>query len=156
LAQDLTGKQMSRAPDFSGYVGFDYLIPQGDGGLRLAANLKYTSSYVVTNPSIWGGENLAAYNARLAADPKALPNNLASLAGTPYAGRANEQRARQGAYALVNASVTWTDPSDHYYVRIWGNNLTNKKYRVHFNPSSQTYTPIGEPLTFGGSVGFKF
>ena len=33
----------------------------------------------------------------------------------PYLGRANEQRARQGAYALVNASVTWTDPTDHYY-----------------------------------------
>lgn len=156
LAQDLTGKQMARSPDFSGFLGFDYLIPQGDGGIRIAANVKYTSSYVVTNPSIWGGENLAAYNARKALDPDALPDNLASLAGTPYADRANEQRARQGAYALLNASVTWTDPSDSYFVRIWGNNLGDVKYRVHYNPSSSTYSPIGEPLTYGATLGVKF
>jgi iron complex outermembrane receptor protein len=155
-AMNISGLQMARAPDFSGFVGLDYLIPKGDGGFRFAANLKYTTSYVVTNPSIWGGEPLAAYSARLAVDPKALPDNSVRLAGTPYANRSNEERARQGAFALLNASVTWTDPTDHYYVRIWGNNLTDIKYRVHYNPSSTTYSPIGEPLTYGGTIGYKF
>jgi iron complex outermembrane receptor protein len=156
LAQDLTGKQMSRSPDFTGFVGIDYLIPKGDGGFRFAANLKYTTSYVVTNPSVWGGENLAAFQARQKLDPKAMPNNLASLAGTPYASMANQQRAVQSGYALLNASVTWTDPSNHYYARLWGNNLTNIHYRVHYNPSSATYSPIGEPFTYGGTIGYKF
>jgi iron complex outermembrane receptor protein len=156
LAQDLTGKQMARSPDFSGFIGIDYLIPKGDGGIRFAANVKYTSSYVVTNPSVWGGENLAAFQARRALDPKAMPNNLASLAGTPYADRANEQRAVQSGYALLNASVTWTDPTGHLYARVWGNNLTDIRYRVHYNPSSQTYSPIGEPRTYGGTIGYKF
>jgi iron complex outermembrane receptor protein len=155
-AMDISGMQMVRAPDFSGFIGFDYLIPRGDGGLRFAANLKYTSSYVVTNPSIWGGEPAATYFARLATTPNTLPNNSVRLAGTPYADRSNEQRARQKAYALINASVTWTDPSDHFYVRAWGNNLGNVKYKVHYNPSSQTYAPIGEPLTYGGTIGYKF
>jgi iron complex outermembrane recepter protein len=155
-AMDISGMQMVRAPDFSGFVGFDYLIPHGDGGFRFAANLKYTSSYVVTNPSIWGGEPAAAYFARLALDPKALPNNNLKLAGTPYADRSNDQRARQSGYALVNASVTWTDPTGHQYIRIWGNNLSNVKYKVHYNPSSSTYSPIGEPLTYGGTIGYKF
>ncbi len=38
LTADLSGKQMSRAPDLAAYAGFDYLIPMGDGGLRFAAN----------------------------------------------------------------------------------------------------------------------
>ena len=156
-AQDLSGLQMARAPDFTGFVGFDYLIPRGDGGLRFAANLKYTTSYAVTNPSIWGGEPIAAYNARLVLDPTAAPNNNALLGGTPFASRSSEQRARQGAYALVNASVTWTDPSDFYYIRVWGNNLTDVKYKTHYNPlSNGTYAPIGEPLTYGATVGVKF
>lgn len=161
--QDISGMQMVRAPDFSGFVGLEYKVPQGDGGLTFAANLKYTTSYVVTDASIWGGETDASYTARLAAagGGGVAPNNqqiftAAGAAGQPYLARANEQRARQGAYALVNASVTWTDPTDHFYVRVWGNNLTNKIYKVHYRPTTRTYAPIGEPLTFGGTVGYKF
>ena len=163
LAQDISGTQMARAPNFAGFLGFEYNIPKGDGGIRIAANVKYTDSYVVTNPSLWGGESAATFNAKLIANPSALPDNNAAFnaagaAGTPYLNRASEQRTRQEAFALVNASVSWTDPSDHYYVRVWGNNLTNKFYRVHYNPlvGSGTYQPIGEPLSFGGTVGYKF
>jgi iron complex outermembrane recepter protein len=159
LEMDLSGKQLSRAPDFSGYLGFDYLIPNGDGGIRIAANAKYTDSYVVTNPSIWGGEPAAALIARrnAAGNQNLAPNNNALFAGTPFADRANEQRARQGSFVLLNASVQWTDPLDHYYVRVWGNNLLDKKYRVHYNPlAGGTYAPIGEPLTFGVTAGYKF
>jgi iron complex outermembrane receptor protein len=89
-------------------------------------------------------------------DPNALPDNTAILKGTAYVGDANKQRARQDGYALVNASVTWTDPTGHQYIRIWGNNLTDVKYRTHYRPSSSTYIPMGEPLTFGGTIGYKF
>ncbi|MBV1689757.1 TonB-dependent receptor [Novosphingobium sp. G106] len=159
--QDISHMQMVRAPDFSGFVGFEYKVPQGEGGLTFAGNLKYTSSYVVTDASIWGGESDASYTARknaavLAGQPVPAPNNQQTLQGTAYVGRANEQRARQSGYALVNASITWADPTDHYYVRVWGNNLTNKIYKVHYRPTTRTYAPIGEPLTFGGTVGYKF
>ncbi|MDR2857302.1 MAG: TonB-dependent receptor [Novosphingobium sp.] len=132
--QDLSGLQMSRAPDFTGNIGFDYLVPMGDGGLRFAANVKYTSSYVVTNPSVWGNG-----------------------AGVP-AGRQREQRFREGAFALLNMSVTWTDPGDHYYVRVWGNNLTDHKYRLHYTGTTTygTYEPMAEPRVVGGTVGYKF
>jgi iron complex outermembrane receptor protein len=160
VTQNLSGLQMSRAPDFTGFVGFDYNIPNGEGGLRFSANLKYTTSYVVTNPSIWGGDR--TYNARIGdADPSnnGPPVNTEVFTGTAFAGsaRASEQRARQGAYALVNASVTWTHSSGSYYVRVWGNNLGDVKYRTHYNPlSAGTYSPIGEPLSFGGTIGYKF
>jgi iron complex outermembrane receptor protein len=156
--QDLSGLQMARAPEFTGFLGFDYNVPNGDGGLRFSANVKYSSSYVVTNPAVYGGDR--TYAARLSdADPSnnGPPINTESLAGTAYANVASVQRNRQGAYALVNASVTWTDPTDSYYVRVWGNNLSDVKYRVHYtNNGSGTYSPIGEPLTFGGTIGYKF
>lgn len=157
LEQDLSGKQMARSPNFSAFLGFDYRIPDGDGGFVFAANAKYTDSYVVTDPSIWGGEPAAIYQARKAANPDALPDNAYLLRGTPYESRAGEERARQGSYVLINASITWTDPSGHYYVRAWGKNLTDKKYLIHYRPigTGGTYRPIGEPLTFGLTVGVK-
>ncbi len=152
LDQNLSGLQMSRAPDFTGFIGFDYLVPMGDGGLRFAANLKYTSSYVVTNPAVWGGDERSAV-----VRAGALPDNSRALAGSSFASSASEQRNRQSAFALLNASVTWTDSTDSYYVRVWGNNLTDQKYRVHYtNNGSGTYSPIGEPLSFGGTIGYKF
>lgn len=133
--QDLSGLQMARAPDFSANFGADYFIPNGDGGLRLAANAKYTDSYVVTNPAVWGP----------------------ALVGTQFAEFARKQRFRQGNYVLLNASVTWTDPGDSYYVRIWGNNLTDHKYRLHYTGTAfGTYSPMAEPLTYGVTVGYKF
>jgi len=148
---DLSGKQMSRAPDLAAYAGFDYLIPMGDGGLRFAANVKYTDDYVVSNPSIYGGWILTAANAT-----QVFPNST-SLAGTSVANRAGEQRFTQKGYTLINSSVTWTDPSDTYYVRLWGNNLTDKKYKMHYNgtASAGSYAVQAEPRTFGVSVGFK-
>jgi iron complex outermembrane recepter protein len=139
--QDLSGMQMSRAPDLTATLGMDYLIPQGDGGLRLAANLKYTDSYVATNPSIW-------------CDPEA--SNGAICAGIP-ADRQRQQRFRQGSYVLLNASVTWTDPSDSYYVRVWGNNITDHRYRLHYtgNATWGSYSPMAEPLTYGVTIGYK-
>jgi iron complex outermembrane receptor protein len=157
VAMDISGKQMARAPDFSAFLGFDYLFRMGDGGVRVAANARYTDSYVVTNPSLWGGEPLTSYAARLAVDPNAMPDNSVLLAGTPYADRSEDQRARQGSFWLLNASITWTDPSDSFYVRLWGNNLTDKLYRVHYNPTtSGTYSPVGEPRTYGVTLGYKF
>jgi iron complex outermembrane receptor protein len=84
-AMNISGMQMARAPDFSGYIGFDYLIPKGEGGFRFAANLKYTSSYVVTNPSIWGGEPLGTattgYTGRVNAAKAMRANRTSSARG---------------------------------------------------------------------------
>src|SRR5438477_12871791 len=78
------------------------------------------------------------------------------LLGTQYADSARKQRFREGQYALLSGSVTWTDPSDHYYVRVWGSNLTDHKYRLHYSGTGGgTYSPMAEPLMFGATVGFK-
>ena len=131
--------------------------------MRFSGNLKYTSSYVPTDASIWGGETDASYQARrvLTGNANLTPDNsqiftAAGAVGQPYLPRASEQRTRQGGYVLLNASVTWTDENGRLYVRVWGNNLTNEIYATHYRPTSRTYVPIGEPRTFGGTVGFNF
>lgn len=128
--QDWSGHQMARAPEFSGNVGFDYHIPMGEGGVTLAANVSYTSSYVVNNPSLYG----------------------------PLAGPlADQQRYRQDGYALVNASVAWTDPSGHMRVTLFGRNLTNHRYAIaKTGASNGDYGTLAEPATYGVRFGFEY
>lgn len=139
--QNLSGLQLARAPDFTAFLGVDYVARVQEGSLRFAANVKYTDSYVVSNPSVW-------------CDPGASSNS--ANCGLVPAERQRQQRFREGAHALVNASVTWTDPLDHYYIRVWGNNLTDHQYRLHYaGTANGTYSPMAEPLTFGVTFGYK-
>ncbi|MFT4027011.1 MAG: TonB-dependent receptor [Novosphingobium sp.] len=51
----------------------------------------------------------------------------------------------------------WTDPSDHFTLAVFGENLTNKRYRTVMMPNgSAILTSWNAPLTVGGSVGVKF
>lgn len=140
-AQNLSGQRMSRAPDFTANLALDYNIPDRDGGLRFAANLYYTSKYVLRSPAIW-------------CEPLASNSNCAGIA--PEVQR--QQRFLEGPYALLSASITWTHPSGHYYLKAWGNNLTDRRYRMDANGSSATgtYTPMAEPRTYGATIGAKF
>ncbi|HWQ88105.1 TonB-dependent receptor [Brevundimonas sp.] len=68
----------------------------------------------------------------------------------------------QDAYALVDLSVVWTDPTDRFTVGVYGKNLNNKEYRVGgynfpgaaFNNSLIGY--YGPPRTITASVQVKF
>jgi iron complex outermembrane receptor protein len=143
--QDLSGKQMARAPKFTANLGADYLAEMGFGSLRFAANAKYTDSYVVTNPAVWCDIT------------SATPNSATICAGVPEE-RRDKQRFRQGSYVLLNASITYTDPSDHFFARLWANNLLDEKYRMHYTGNAQwgSYSPMAEPLTYGLTAGYKF
>lgn len=64
--------------------------------------------------------------------------------------------ATTGPYGLLSASVTLKDPSTHYYVRVFGTNLTNDKY-VGYTPTSFGNNRIYvDPLEYGVAVGLKF
>jgi iron complex outermembrane receptor protein len=72
--------------------------------------------------------------------------------------------ARVRPMALVNAGVKWEDPSDRYYVEVYGRNLTNRYYIQNYNsqptaPGGLTFFAIGieaRPRTWGVGAGFKF
>lgn len=129
--QDWTGQQMARAPSFTGNVGINYETDLAKGRLAMSANASYTSSFVVANPSLFG-----------------------PLAG---AALANQQRYRQKGYGLVNAQVNWTDPSGHYTLGVYGDNITNTRYNFVLSGGAfGDYSQGNEPVTYGVRAGFKF
>jgi iron complex outermembrane receptor protein len=129
--QDWSGQQMARAPTFSGNLSADYDTRLASGDLLLSGTLSYTDSFVLYNASLYG------------------PLAPAALA--------SKQRYRQGAYALVSARAVWTDAGDHVRVTVFGNNLTNKKYRMTYSGGSfGDYSAQATPFTWGVKLGYSF
>jgi iron complex outermembrane receptor protein len=139
--QDWSGKQLARAPNFSANTTIDYTVPVAGGSLLLTANVNYQTSYALNNVSL--------YDTNV--------GNVLTGASLEPAGKHGQQRYRRGAMALVNASATWTSPDGHYYIGIYGENLTNKFYRLNYNGSAfGDYGTRAEPISYGGKVGVKF
>jgi iron complex outermembrane recepter protein len=129
--QNWNGQQMARAPSFTANLGFNYDTDLAGGKLALSANGSYTSSFVVANPSLFG-----------------------PLAG---AALANTQRYRQNGYALLNTQVNWTDPSGHYTLGVYGDNITNTRYNFILSGGAfGDFSQGNEPATYGVRAGFKF
>jgi len=59
---------------------------------------------------------------------------------------------------LVNLSVTYTDAEDRYFVRAFGKNLLDERYRVASQSVATlwTHTQWGAPVNFGLEFGAKF
>lgn len=64
----------------------------------------------------------------------------------------------QKSFSLLNASLRWKAPGDHYSISIWGKNLTDAKViqnelTLGFGPHYSSYLA---PRTYGVTVGFQF
>ena len=129
--QDWSGQQMARAPSFTGNIGLNYEMDMAGGKLALSGNASYTSSFVVANPSLYG------------------PLGPAGLA--------NKQRYRQKAYAIANAQINWTDPSEHVTVGVYADNITNTRYNFILSGGLfGDFSQGNEPVSYGVRGGFKF
>jgi iron complex outermembrane receptor protein len=133
--QDWSDKEMARSPEFSANLGADYNWQLPFGGLLFAANARYSDSFVINNPSLIGGRN--------------------ATTGVVYPG--DEQRYREDSMVLVNASLTWTAPGEHFSIGAFGNNLTDEEYRVTYSGGLfGDYGVLAEPMTYGMRAGYKF
>ena len=68
-----------------------------------------------------------------------------------------DERVKQASYNTVDASLTWKEPGDTFYVRLWGKNLTDAFYRSQIsatNSGDNGYS--GAPRTYGVTVGFDY
>lgn len=64
---------------------------------------------------------------------------------------------KQDAYDLLSLRAAWTDPSSHYTVAVFGDNLTDEEYRTQVLPQRfGTLSTWGTPRTFGVSLGLHF
>jgi iron complex outermembrane receptor protein len=129
--QDLSGKELVRAPNYAGNAGFDFTIPSSVGTFLLTSTLSFSDSYVVSNPSVYG--------------PRA-PADLRT-----------KQRLRQKAYQTVSAQLKWTDNSEHLSLTLFGDNLSNTSYRLSYNAGPfGDYSAKADPRTYGVRLGYKY
>ncbi|WP_160486844.1 TonB-dependent receptor [Aurantiacibacter rhizosphaerae] len=69
-----------------------------------------------------------------------------------------DNRIKAPGYDLFGASVSWTDPSDRYTIRVWGENLTDEEYLSQFSQGGgigDTYT-YAPPRTYGVTLSGRF
>ena len=58
---------------------------------------------------------------------------------------------------LVNAQASWTDPSNHFTLTVFGNNLTDQAYRLTYNGGFfGDYGTKSQPVTWGLTGAYKF
>jgi iron complex outermembrane receptor protein len=59
---------------------------------------------------------------------------------------------------LVDANITYTSPSEKYYVTLWGKNLFNETYRTSANSVAGlwNFSQYGAPLQWGMEFGINF
>jgi len=74
-----------------------------------------------------------------------------SAAGREFDAYLNEK-------TLVNASLTYTSPDSRYFIRAFGKNLTDERYRIASQSVATlwTHTQWGPPDSYGLEVGFNF
>jgi iron complex outermembrane receptor protein len=74
-----------------------------------------------------------------------------SAAGRDFDAYLNEK-------TLLNASITYTSPDERYFVRAYGKNLTDERYRIASQSVATlwTHTQWGPPDSYGLEVGFNF
>jgi iron complex outermembrane receptor protein len=82
-------------------------------------------------------------------------------AATPPAGftPANSPyNAYLDAKTLLNAGLTWTSADSKYFARLYGRNLSDRRYRIASQSVATlwTHTQWGEPRNFGVQFGVKF
>jgi iron complex outermembrane receptor protein len=68
-----------------------------------------------------------------------------------------KQRYRTNSFTLFDGEVTWYAPGERYWVGVYGKNLTNARYKRAFNGNVfGDYATIGQPISYGIKVGYKF
>ena len=64
---------------------------------------------------------------------------------------------KEGAYETLSLRAQWTDPSDKYSIAVWGDNVTDSKYRTQVQYNNPGIgANWAKPITFGVELGFKF
>jgi iron complex outermembrane receptor protein len=60
---------------------------------------------------------------------------------------------------LLNATMTWTSPSEKIDVAVWGRNITDEEYQIHSiadSSGSEASSLYGMPDNYGVSVSYRF
>ena len=97
----------------------------------------------------------ARYNTGLGGGKLALSGNLYytskfffSPSGTQFP---------QDGYALLSLRAQWTDPSDHFSLAVFGDNVTSSRYRTQVQYNNFAIGSVwSAPAAWGVELGAKF
>lgn len=139
-----------------GYQNGKYLSYNApiSAGYNLADSpLDRTPKWQTTLSAVYSHDVGCNYKATLATDLNYTGRNLysqsvASLADNSYL----------DAHTLLNASITLSEKNDRYFVRLVGQNLTNRTYRISAQDVGGLWSDAqyGRPRFFAMQVGLKF
>ena len=95
------------------------------------------------------------YTAEVAGGKLALSGNL-YVTSSFFFGPSGTQ-FKEGGYEVLSARAEWTDAADRFTVAVFGDNLTNNRYRTQVQYNNFGIGAIwNAPTTYGISVGVKF
>ncbi|MEA3001672.1 MAG: iron complex outerrane recepter protein [Sphingomonadales bacterium] len=117
------------------------------------------SGFPLPNAPKWTLNGEAHYNARLRNGAELSFNAGLSYKSLQWFTAFKEPRLSQSGYTLANANIRYTSPDQKFFANVWAKNLTNKFYRqvVFLNSTTrELLNAIGEPRTYGVTVGYNF
>jgi iron complex outermembrane receptor protein len=156
-----SGRRMVRAPDFSGSVSADYTANLFDGKLVASATASFSSRYAPTNASYQCSFHRAVDPNN--PGPGGIPagQGPGERAGQLYCDKQTNHKKRglfeENGYLVINASLMWTDPTDHWTIGAFIDNLTDNRYYFLARGTAfgNSYR-ITAPRSAGIRVGFKY
>jgi iron complex outermembrane receptor protein len=147
-----TGRRLARAPDFSGSAGFDYTLDLAGGKLVISGTGTYSSRYAPQNASYQCTR--VSRNAG-GADIAFVPGTQGYCAA--QSDPLTPGRFEENGYFLANAQVGWTDPSKHLTLTVYGDNITDQRYKIITTGFAyHSYTMYNEPRTVGVRMRYRY
>ena len=131
---DLSGNDVTRAPETTAGIDLTYDMPIGDaGGLRAILGVYYEDESVfyyavdAPSPGFPGGTPVPLYNTILQ------------------------------DHTLVNASITYTGSNGKWYLSVFGKNLSDERYRnaSQYVGGLWTFSTYAEPRVYGAEFGVR-
>jgi iron complex outermembrane receptor protein len=100
----------------------------------------------------------AAYDFDLKGYGTLTPHAAWSYEGKHFTNLTNAPQGFQGAYAIVDADLTYEDPKAQWRVSLYAKNLTNKTHLINANPIAGLFNAnyYADPKTYGVELAVKF
>ena len=142
---------------FVTFPGAPVFVSTGPGVFSVANNFSgvdLTNSTMSRTPAFSGNVNLR-YASDLGGGKLVVSTGL-NFTSKVYLSPSGNQFAQDG-YSTVDARAQWTDPSDHYTLAVYGNNLTDQAYKTSLQYQTSGFgANWAKPASYGVEVGVKF
>jgi iron complex outermembrane recepter protein len=144
------------------YIPIERLILSASAGLDDAYYTSFTANvfgtgvanYAALRPAFtpkYSGRLEAQYQFLLGGNGDLTPDVSYSYTTSYYTDLTNSPVGYNHPFGLLDASLTYNDPTGRWKIALWGKNLTDTLYRLAAVPSSGYFTQLyfANPRTFG-------